>query len=62
MLGLGRRGILDQFEQFIAPDDLARRGGDVLADDELAIVGLTDAQRSPATFQIGGEVLHALDQ
>jgi hypothetical protein len=35
VLRLRRRVELDQFEQLVAPDDLARGGGDVLANDEL---------------------------
>ena len=53
---------LDQLEQLVAPDDLARGGGDVLADDELAVVGLADLQLAAAALQVGGEILHPLHQ
>jgi len=60
---LFRRGvILDQLEQFVAPDHLTRRRGDVLAQNKAAIVGLADLQRPGAALQIGGEVLHPAHQ
>ncbi|MNV12318.1 hypothetical protein D3C71_1029150 [compost metagenome] len=62
MLGV-RRGVeLDQLEQLVAPDHLAGGGGDVFADLELTVVGLADLQLAGAALQIGGEVLHSLDQ
>ena len=53
---------LDQFEQLVTPDDLAGRGGDVLADDEFAVVGLADLQLAGAALHVGGEILHPLHQ
>ncbi len=43
----------------VLEDDLAGRGGDVLADLELLEVGLADGQLAAAALQVGGEVLHA---
>lgn len=62
MLGFSRRGVLDQLEQLVAPHDLPRGGGHVLAHDELSVVGLADAKGAAAALQIRREVLHSLDQ
>ena len=62
VLRLAFRRVLNQFEQFIAPDHLTGGRGDILAHDELAIIGLTDPQRAAAALQVGGEVLHSLHQ
>ncbi|MNH98014.1 hypothetical protein D3C73_507260 [compost metagenome] len=56
------RVVLDQLEQLVAPDDLARRRGDVLAQDEAAVVGLADLQLARPALQVGGEVLHPAHQ
>ncbi len=59
---LGGRRVLDQLEHLVAEDHLAGRGGDVLADDELVVVGLGDAERALAALHVLQHVLQAVDQ
>jgi hypothetical protein len=59
---LGGRGELQQLQDVVLVDHLARGGGDVLADLELGQVGLADRQLAAAALQVGGEVLHAAHQ
>ena len=56
---LGRRGILQQFDQVVAEHDLAGRGGHVHAEHELLVVGLADLQIAAARLDVLGEHLHA---
>ncbi len=54
----GRR-VLDQLHQLVLEDHLARRRRHVDADDEVGRVGLADAQRAAAGFDVLGQHLHA---
>ena len=59
---LGRRRVLDQLHQIVLVDDLARRGGDVLAELERRHVGHLDRQAALAALQIVEQVLQSVDQ
>ena len=59
---LGGRGELQQLQDVVLVDDLARRCGDILADLELLHVGLADGQLAAAAGQVLGEVLHPAHQ
>jgi hypothetical protein len=58
----GARRVLDELHQLVLVDDLAGRGGDVLADLEGLHVGLPDRELAFAALEVGQQVLQALDQ
>ncbi len=59
---VGQRRVLDQLHQLVLEDDLAQRGGDVLAHLEGLHVGLADRQPTLATLEVGQQVLQTLDE
>ncbi len=62
MYRLGVRRVLQQLDQLVLVDDLARRGGDVLADLERRHVGHRDREPAFAAFEIVEQVLQAVQQ
>ena len=56
------RVVLDELEQFVLEDYLARRRGDVLAHFEGRGVGHADAQLAVAGLDVVQQVVEALDQ
>jgi hypothetical protein len=59
---LGRGRVLDQLDQVVPVDHLARRHGDVVADLEGVGVGHPDLQPAVAPLQVVEQVLQPLDQ
>ena len=59
---VGRWGELQDLDQLVLEDHLARSGGDVVADLEWREVGLADRQLAAAAGEIAGEILHAPHQ
>ena len=59
---LGRRIELDELHQLVLEHDLARRGGDVVADPERLLVGHLDAQLTVALVEVLEQVLQPLHQ
>lgn len=57
-----QRRVLDELEQFVAEDDLALRGGDILAELEGAHVRLAQRQMTASALQIFLEHLQAAQQ
>ena len=60
--GFGRRRVLDQLDQIVLVDDLARRRRDVLADLERRHVGHADMQPALAALEIVEQVLQPVQQ
>jgi hypothetical protein len=58
----GARRVLQQLHHVVLEDDLARRGGDVLAQLEGRGVGHLDAQAAAAVFDVAQQVVEALDE
>jgi hypothetical protein len=58
----GARRVLQQLHHVGLEDDLARRGGDVLAQLEGGGVGHLDAQVAVTFFDVAQQVVEALDQ
>ena len=56
---LGGRRILHQLDQVVAQHHLARRGGEIDAEFELAAAGLADADIAVAGLDVLGQHLHA---
>ena len=63
LVGLfGQRGVLDELHQVVFEHDRALRGGDILTDGELRIVGHADGELAFAALQIGQQVVQPVDQ
>ena len=62
MHGLGRGRVLDELDDVVLEDDLARRGRDVAADLEGLDVGLADLQDIARLLHVVDEVGHALHE